>query len=185
MRNIRNTCLVPNIRNTCLVPNKRNTCFVPNIRNTVFRKLSPRGPPTFKLAHPTLKFSCSPSNFPPHPPANPILDLQGCTSPRLTGMDALLYVGDGRFHLESAMIANPTVQAYRYDPYSKVKACAWRCSSHSPIATTMAPLQPPQPHRNHHGPIATIATSHSKHHGLMLRPIASTMAPLQCPMAIG
>lgn len=59
-------------------------------------------------------------------------------------MDALLYVGDGRFHLESAMIANPTVQAYRYDPYSKVKARAWRCSYHSPIATTMAPLQPLQ-----------------------------------------
>ena len=25
-----------------------------------------------------------------------------------------------RFHLESAMIANPTMKAYRYDPYSKV-----------------------------------------------------------------
>lgn len=29
------------------------------------------------------------------------------------------YVGDGRFHLESIMIANPTVPAFRYDPYSK------------------------------------------------------------------
>ena len=25
-----------------------------------------------------------------------------------------------RFHLESAMIANPSLKAYRYDPYSKV-----------------------------------------------------------------
>lgn len=33
---------------------------------------------------------------------------------------ALLYVGDGRFHLESAMIHNPTLPAYRYDPYGKV-----------------------------------------------------------------
>ena len=29
------------------------------------------------------------------------------------------YVGDGRFHLESIMIANPTIPAFRYDPYSK------------------------------------------------------------------
>lgn len=29
------------------------------------------------------------------------------------------YLGDGRFHLESIMIANPTVPAFRYDPYAK------------------------------------------------------------------
>jgi 2-(3-amino-3-carboxypropyl)histidine synthase len=29
------------------------------------------------------------------------------------------YVGDGRFHLESIMIANPSVPAFRYDPYDK------------------------------------------------------------------
>lgn len=48
-------------------------------------------------------------------------EILGCTAPRLTGqgVDALLYVGDGRFHLESIMIANPTLPAYRYDPYSK------------------------------------------------------------------
>ena len=34
--------------------------------------------------------------------------------------DTLIYLGDGRFHLESAMIANPHLTAYRYDPYSKV-----------------------------------------------------------------
>merc|ERR1719189_2632019 len=34
--------------------------------------------------------------------------------------DSLVYLGDGRFHLESAMIANPHLNAYRYDPYSKV-----------------------------------------------------------------
>jgi 2-(3-amino-3-carboxypropyl)histidine synthase len=33
--------------------------------------------------------------------------------------DLLLYLGDGRFHLESAMIANPSLPAYRYDPYSR------------------------------------------------------------------
>ncbi|CAD6948820.1 unnamed protein product [Tilletia controversa] len=35
-------------------------------------------------------------------------------------VDALLYIGDGRFHLESAMIANPHISAYfRFDPYSR------------------------------------------------------------------
>jgi 2-(3-amino-3-carboxypropyl)histidine synthase len=29
------------------------------------------------------------------------------------------YLGDGRFHLESIMIANPHIPAFRYDPYSK------------------------------------------------------------------
>ena len=34
-------------------------------------------------------------------------------------MSECRYLGDGRFHLESIMIANPTVPAFRYDPYSK------------------------------------------------------------------
>ncbi|KAG8973925.1 Diphthamide biosynthesis protein 1, partial [Tulasnella sp. 427] len=47
-------------------------------------------------------------------------EILGCTAPSLpSDVDALLYVGDGRFHLESIMIANPTVPAFRYDPYSK------------------------------------------------------------------
>lgn len=29
------------------------------------------------------------------------------------------YVGDGRFHLESIMIANPLIPVFRYDPYTK------------------------------------------------------------------
>ncbi|XP_043355116.1 2-(3-amino-3-carboxypropyl)histidine synthase subunit 1 isoform X2 [Dermochelys coriacea] len=48
-------------------------------------------------------------------------EILGCTSPRLgPDTDAIVYLGDGRFHLESVMIANPRVPAYRYDPYSKV-----------------------------------------------------------------
>ena len=31
----------------------------------------------------------------------------------------MIYLGDGRFHLEAGMIANPKVQAYRYDPYDQ------------------------------------------------------------------
>lgn len=48
-------------------------------------------------------------------------EILGCTSPQLTSgeVDILLYLGDGRFHLESAMIHNPSIPAYRYDPYSR------------------------------------------------------------------
>ena len=48
-------------------------------------------------------------------------EILGCTSPRLANdaADVILYLGDGRFHLESAMIHNPSLPAYRYDPYSR------------------------------------------------------------------
>ena len=57
-------------------------------------------------------------------------EILGCTSPSMpistntlgpkdVVPDSLLYLGDGRFHLESAMIANPSLPAYRYDPYSR------------------------------------------------------------------
>ena len=50
--------------------------------------------------------------------------LQRCTSPDLSELlggqvDAFVFVADGRFHLESVMIANPSLPAYQYDPYSK------------------------------------------------------------------
>ncbi|CAI7847714.1 unnamed protein product [Closterium sp. NIES-54] len=35
------------------------------------------------------------------------------------GPDALVFVSDGRFHLEAMMIANPTLPAFRYDPYAR------------------------------------------------------------------
>ena len=44
----------------------------------------------------------------------------GCTAPSLKDVDILVFVADGRFHLEAAMIRNPAVKAYRYDPYGKV-----------------------------------------------------------------
>jgi 2-(3-amino-3-carboxypropyl)histidine synthase len=49
-------------------------------------------------------------------------EVLGCTAPRLPeSVDGILYVGDGRFHLEAIMIANPHLQGayFRYDPYSK------------------------------------------------------------------
>nr|NVI70997.1 putative diphthamide biosynthesis protein 1 [Cucujiformia] len=46
-------------------------------------------------------------------------EILGCTAPVMNDVDAIIYLGDGRFHLEAVMIANPKVQAYRYDPYEK------------------------------------------------------------------
>lgn len=46
-------------------------------------------------------------------------EILGCTAPRVRCADALVYVGDGRFHLEAAMIANPNLRAFKYDPYEK------------------------------------------------------------------
>ncbi|KAK7544603.1 diphthamide biosynthesis protein 1 [Phyllosticta citribraziliensis] len=69
-------------------------------------------------------------------------EILGCTSPRLAGpksksssllpsattkaskydppyADLILYLGDGRFHLESAQIQNPHLPSYSYDPYSR------------------------------------------------------------------
>lgn len=58
------------------------------------------------------------------PQAKPLSpgEVLGCTSPRLPAgsCDAIIFVADGRFHLESMMIHNPGVPAYRYDPYSKL-----------------------------------------------------------------
>jgi 2-(3-amino-3-carboxypropyl)histidine synthase len=57
------------------------------------------------------------------PQAKPLskTEVLGCTSPVLSerDVDAFVFVADGRFHLESAMIHNPDVPSYQYNPYSK------------------------------------------------------------------
>jgi 2-(3-amino-3-carboxypropyl)histidine synthase len=40
-------------------------------------------------------------------------EILGCTAPLMPDVDVLIYLGDGRFHLEAAMIANPKLKAYR------------------------------------------------------------------------
>ncbi|EIE19179.1 hypothetical protein COCSUDRAFT_19880 [Coccomyxa subellipsoidea C-169] len=48
-------------------------------------------------------------------------EVLGCTAPVLKEeADAIVFVADGRFHLEAIMIANPAIPAYRYDPYGRV-----------------------------------------------------------------
>ncbi|PRQ20159.1 putative diphthamide synthesis DPH1/DPH2 [Rosa chinensis] len=52
-------------------------------------------------------------------------EVLGCTAPKISrnhggedgGDTVLVFVADGRFHLEAFMIANPGVKAFRYDPY--------------------------------------------------------------------
>ncbi|CCF59750.1 hypothetical protein KAFR_0H03400 [Kazachstania africana CBS 2517] len=48
-------------------------------------------------------------------------EVLGCTSELLdpNQFDAMVFIGDGRFHLESAMIHNSKIPAYRYDPYNR------------------------------------------------------------------
>lgn len=58
------------------------------------------------------------------PQAKPLSagEILGCTSPTIPRckVDAVVFVADGRFHLEAFMIANPGIRAFRYDPYSRV-----------------------------------------------------------------
>ncbi|MED6204556.1 hypothetical protein PIB30_010107 [Stylosanthes scabra] len=53
-------------------------------------------------------------------------EVLGCTAPKVSLTDSfsenpensvLVFVADGRFHLEAIMIANPGIRAFRYDPY--------------------------------------------------------------------
>lgn len=50
-------------------------------------------------------------------------EVLGCTAPRFghhaNRPDAIIFIADGRFHLESIMIRNPEIPAFKYDPYSK------------------------------------------------------------------
>jgi len=55
------------------------------------------------------------------PQAKPLSpgEILGCTAPRVPDDTCLIYLGDGRFHLEAAMISNPALEAFKYDPYEK------------------------------------------------------------------
>ncbi|KAJ0966548.1 hypothetical protein J5N97_023465 [Dioscorea zingiberensis] len=56
------------------------------------------------------------------PQAKPLSagEVLGCTAPTIPkskGIEAVVFVADGRFHLEAFMIANPGIKAFRYDPF--------------------------------------------------------------------
>ncbi|CAD7934156.1 unnamed protein product [Amoebophrya sp. A120] len=46
-------------------------------------------------------------------------EVLGCTAPSLLGVDEVIFVCDGRFHLEAVMLRNPQANFYLYNPYSK------------------------------------------------------------------
>ena len=47
----------------------------------------------------------------------PAGEVLGCTAPVVAGgADAIVFVADGRFHLEAIMIANPDIPAFRCRP---------------------------------------------------------------------
>ena len=51
------------------------------------------------------------------PQARPLSpgEVLGCTAPKVAAdCEALVFVADGRFHLEALMIANPWLPAYRW-----------------------------------------------------------------------
>lgn len=75
-----------------------------------------------------------PATIPQAKPLSPG-EVLGCTAPAGLGttddggdsvsdnnltQHVMLFIADGRFHLEAAMIANPNLRALRYDPYSKI-----------------------------------------------------------------
>jgi len=51
--------------------------------------------------------------------ASAIISDETTTDDRITRERVMIFVADGRFHLEAAMISNPSLRALRYDPYSK------------------------------------------------------------------
>ncbi|KAF3341099.1 diphthamide biosynthesis protein 1 isoform X1 [Carex littledalei] len=56
------------------------------------------------------------------PQAKPLSpgEVLGCTAPTIPqskNVEAVIFVADGRFHLEAFMIANPKIKAFRYDPF--------------------------------------------------------------------
>lgn len=46
-------------------------------------------------------------------------EVLGCTSPVISNAKNVIYIGDGRFHLESAMIRNPGLSFYKYCPFTR------------------------------------------------------------------
>ncbi|CAD7933203.1 unnamed protein product [Amoebophrya sp. A25] len=46
-------------------------------------------------------------------------EVLGCTAPRMQEVDEVIFVCDGRFHLEAVMIGNPQARFFLYNPYAK------------------------------------------------------------------
>lgn len=99
----------------------------------------------------------------PAPQARPLSpgEVLGCTAPRIQGEhDAIVFVADGRFHLEALMIANPHLPAYRW-------VGGW---AHALLATRGACSLCPRP--PHHGAPSACCTSQPERSAMaQVRPI--------------
>jgi 2-(3-amino-3-carboxypropyl)histidine synthase len=51
-------------------------------------------------------------------------EVLGCTSPFIPEKGLCIFIGDGRFHIESAMINNPHLNFFQYNPYTLVNIIA-------------------------------------------------------------
>ena len=51
-----------------------------------------------------------------HPASAPPLNSTSPTSSDSTSVDAIVCYADGRFHMDAAILANPTIPCYRFDP---------------------------------------------------------------------
>ena len=126
------SCLVPLDKTLlpCLYIFVTITIDVPHLVETVKANFNPSArllvagtiqfAPALRAARAALQPVFASVTLPQSHPLSPG-EVLGCTAPSIpaTSADALIFVSDGRFHLEAMMIANPSLPAYRYDPYSR------------------------------------------------------------------
>lgn len=77
------------------------------------------------------------------PQAKPLSpgEVLGCTAPVLQGdYDAIVFVADGRFHLEAIMIANPAIPAYRLVHVHLAAVVLLLTCSPSPVCKGTTPM---------------------------------------------
>lgn len=97
--------------------------IVPRLRASGYKPILPRSAPLsageiLGCTAPTLT---SPASKVTSQSQQQAQNMPSDTNPAVTNADMILYVGDGRFHLESILIASPALRAhtYRYDPYAR------------------------------------------------------------------
>ncbi|KAI9664339.1 MAG: Diphthamide biosynthesis protein 1 [Alyxoria varia] len=148
--------------------------IVPRLREMGYDPIMPRSAPLsageiLGCTAPTLSSSSSGSNASSN--AHPAPARRETAKPKSNGRDQahadlILYVGDGRFHLESIMIASPDLRnrTYRYDPYTRrlthetyehtdmhaLRRAAILEARRSIQKPTYTPSNPPTPVSNHH-----------------------------------
>ena len=69
-------------------------------------------------------------------------EVLGCTAPVVpAGTDAIVFVADGRFHLEAIMIANPDIAAFKCALHSPARSNSHSLSNPTPTAEALSRCQ--------------------------------------------